>query len=153
MENPIGDIFSYRDLKDYESFLEEQLISDWNSHQEKHFGNNCEANDWYSEAAVFAIQYGKGDSKTDFNLIFEDEIKHFKEVEDFVKEVGDYGDTTIILDTHFETHLKKELLGDRYIDSVESRGVVIDWGTTIDSWLEGYSEVEYNGKTYQVCDV
>lgn len=151
MNNPISDVFSYNDLTDYESFLEEELICNWNSHQEEHFGNNCEANDYHSEVAVFARQYGVGSSEKDFNILYADEIAHFKEIEEFVQQIGDYGDRPLIHKDYWEDYVREKCFEFGHISrEVESSGIVVDWEATARVWKVDYSEVEYNGETYYV---
>lgn len=153
MNNPINNqVFDTRDLIDYLSDLEQDLIINWNDYIEDHNLNLDEDEDEVEEADYI--------DDIDLHLEgyrekYQDEVEEYEELKSFCEELEDYAvdyqhGETIIHEDYFTEYCEDMVKDCGYISDDLPGWIEINWEDTADNMKVDYTTVEYQGDTYYV---
>jgi hypothetical protein len=153
MNNPISnDVFDSRDLIEYKTFLESELLDAYTNWAE----DVNEYKDEDTEDVLIPDTLDEADFIDDeaFTMGNEELIEELNEIKQFCEELEDYGDfehgEAIISEDYFTDYVEDLVKGLGYLTDnlpgfIEDN---IDWDGVAEDLKVDYTEVDYNGTTY-----
>lgn len=152
MSNPINsDVFDSRDLIEYKTELEQEILDTYMEWAENH-NENIEDDE---DELDIPLTFDEVDiDEEDFTSTCSDLIEEYEGIRDFVEELEGYGDfdhgETLIHEDYFEEYCKQLCQDCGYIPSdlpafIENN---IDWDAVSSDLMVDYTSANYNGSTY-----